>query len=261
MTDRQSDYILTNDVPAFLAANEVTVAAPRRGKLFRAFAVTAVIVLAATIGGTTIAESAQAGEFAARELAIQENAGRVGIGSVDADIPAFRATAAAALARSAADTAKVILDDASDELPADQLATLTDARTKLLEAADQGASADALTSQTAAIEAEGSNVSTLLTAARKAAAEEAARIAAEQAAAEEAARIAAEEAASWEDDSDDWSDESPSGPAAESPAPAPAAPSYPGLGPRPTDEECGPCRGREMFPLFHDGKWRWACNR
>jgi len=272
MLDRQSENLSPNDLHPFPGGREPVVSGPRRGTLFRALAVTGVLALAATVGGIAYAESAQAAELAARELAIHENGGRVGIGSVDADIPAYRDAGAGLVAGSAADAAKAILDDASGELPAEPLVKLADARTDLLAAAAHRATADELAAKIASLETEGGNVSNLLSEARKAAAEAAARAAAEHAAAEEAARIAAEEAA-WEDSTEDWSNDStadastgsPSEPAAPAPAPVPApvpAPSeesYPGLGPMP--EDCGPCLGREMFPLFSEGKWRWACKR
>ncbi|MFB9308694.1 hypothetical protein BJY17_001841 [Agromyces hippuratus] len=184
-------------------------------------ALAGLIVVTIGIAGQAQSAEAAADLTRAKEAAIAEVGGQVGIGAAGVDVSGIRD---AALAHSATEALRGAL----------------------------AAHGEAVAAQQAA------------------AAAAAAQLAAEAAAAEEAARAAAE-AEQVADEGDDWSGGSDAAASdsseatEEAPAAAPAADPYtseyyPGLPPAPRDEDCGPCTGKEMVPVYYNGSYVWGCD-
>ena len=180
-------------------------------------------LIVATLG---IAGQAQGAEAAAdltrsKQLAVAEVGGQVGIGAAGVDIAGLRD---AAVAYSATETLRGAL----------------------------AAHGEAVAARVAAQRA-----------AEAAAAEAAAQAAAAQAAADAAAQVA-DEGDDWSGDSDaaaSASGEATGGAAAAAPAANPyTSEYYPGLPAAPRDEDCGPCTGKEMVPVYYNGSYVWGCD-
>ncbi|MFB6612162.1 hypothetical protein ACFCVO_17700 [Agromyces sp. NPDC056379] len=180
------------------------------------FALAGLIVVAVGIAGQAQSAEASADLTSARQLAIAEVGGQVGIGAAGVDVAGLRN---AAVAHSATEALR-----------------------------------SALTAHGEAI-----------------AARVAAEAAAAEAAAAEAAAAASAAAEQVADEGDDWSGGSDAAASASGEAaaePAGAAPAanpytsefYPGLPAAPRDEDCGPCTGKEMVPVYYNGSYVWGCD-
>jgi hypothetical protein len=184
-------------------------------------ALTGLIVATLGIAGQAQSAEATADLTRSKQLAIAEVGGQVGIGAAGVDVAVLRDAAAA---YSATETLRGAL------------------------AAHGEAVAGRLAAQLAA----------------EAAAAEAAAQAAAQAAADAAAQQLADEGDDWSDDSDavaSASGEATGGAAAAAPAANPyTSEFYPGLPAAPRDEDCGPCTGKVMVPVYYNGKYVWGCD-
>lgn len=229
-------------------------------------------LIVVTLGVASQAQSAQASADLTRahELAVAQVGDRIGIGAAGVDVNGIRDAAAASFATSAVHGAQGLISEAGAELGADAAATLVSLRNGVIAEVASGGSAAAVTTAVASLRAEHGALSAALTAHREAvAAQLAAQVAAEAAAAE-AARVAAEQSddiGSWSESSDAESGSdvgTSSGSAGGVPAAAAANPYtaefYPGLPAAPRDEDCGPCTGKEMHPVYYNGKYVWGCN-
>ncbi|MBM7829428.1 hypothetical protein JOE59_000133 [Agromyces cerinus] len=192
----------------------------RRADRLLGLALAGLIVVTLGIAGQAQSAEAAADLAHAKQLAVDQVGGQVGIGAAGVDIAAIRDAAAA---RSATEALRGALDAHHEAVAAQQAAA-------------------------------------------------AVQLAAEAAAAEAAAAAAAEaEAEQVADEGDDWSGEPDAAASAsseateEAPAAAPAADPYtsefyPGLPPAPRDEDCGPCTGKEMVPVYYNGSYVWGCD-
>lgn len=228
----------------------------------------AAVALIVVALGVNQAQSAQAAAHLtqAKELAVTEVGGRVGIGAAGLDIAAVKLDAASHLAATAVADAQSLIEEAGAELGADQVAALSSLRGEVLTVIRFGGDAAAYVAGAHALQAEQQATSTAL-AAHRAAEAEAARVAAEAAAA--AAAAAASAATSDEaGSSGGWGaadTEDAAAAPADTSAPAAAANPYtaefyPGLPPKPRDEDCGPCLGKPMYPVFYNGSYTWGCS-
>lgn len=240
-----------------------------RGQAKRMLALAAVALVVVALG-VNQAQSAQAATHLAqaKELAVTEVGGRIGVGAAGLDIAAVRIAAASNLAATAVADAQSVIEEAGAVLGADRVATLSSLRGDVLTMIRFGGDVAAFVAGTDALQAEQQATSTALAAHRAA---EAVRLAAEA----EAARVAAAAAATAteapaatadeaDSDSDSGSDAVGAAPADTS-APAAAANPYtaefyPGLPPAPRDEDCGPCTGKPMYPVLYNGKYSWGCS-
>lgn len=234
----------------------------------------AAVALIVVALGVNQAQSAQAAAHLtqAKELAVTEVGGRVGIGAAGLDIAAVKLDAASHLAATAVADAQSLIEEAGAELGADQVAALSSLRGEVLTVIRFGGDAAAYVAGAHALQAEQQATSTALAAhraaeaARLAAEAEAARVAAEAAAA--AAAAAASAATSDEaGSSGGWGAADTEDAAAPADTSAPAAAAnpytaefYPGLPPKPRDEDCGPCLGKPMYPVFYNGSYTWGCS-
>ena len=187
-----------------------------RAKQLLGFALAGLIVVAMGIAGQAQSAEASADLTRAKQLAIAEVGGTVGIGAAGVDVAGLRD---AAIAHSATESLRVALAAHREAVVA-----------RLAEAA---------------------------------AAEAAARAETEAAASAAAEQVAAE--------GDEWASETDAAASAsgavtgEAPAAAAAANPYtaeyyPGLPPAPRDEDCGPCTGKEMVPVYYNGSYVWGCD-
>ncbi|WP_157377083.1 hypothetical protein [Agromyces sp. Root1464] len=224
-------------------------------------------LIVATIGIAGQAQSAEAAADLSRskQLAIAEVGGQVGIGATGLDVTALRGAAAARSATEALRGAQPLVAEAGAELGAAGVAGLVSLSTAVIAQLGAGSSAAAVVTTAAELRAEQGAVGAALAAHRQAVA---AQLAAEAAAAQAAADAAAQQVA---DEGDDWSGGSDAAASAsgeatgEAAAAAPAANPYtsefyPGLPAAPRDEDCGPCTGKEMVPVYYNGKYVWGCD-
>ncbi|SIN90234.1 hypothetical protein [Agromyces cerinus] len=194
----------------------------RRGDRMLGLALAGLIVVTLGIAGQAQSAEAAADLEHAKRLAVAEVGGQVGIGAAGVDIAALRDAAAAHSATEALRGALAAHREAVE--------------------AQQAAAAAKLAAEAAAAEA----------------------VAAEAAAAEAEAEQVADEGDDWSGESDAAASAS-SGATEEAPAAAPAADPYtseyyPGLPPAPRDEDCGPCTGKEMVPVYYNGSYVWGCD-
>lgn len=224
-------------------------------------------LIVATLG---IAGQAQSAEAAAdltrsKQLAIAEVGGQVGVGAAGLDVTALHEAAAVHSATEAVRGAQPLVVEAGAELGAAGIAGLVSLSTAVIAQLGAGSSAAAVVTTAAELRAEQGAVGAALAAHRQAVA---AQLAAEAAAAQAAADAAAQQVA---DEGDDWSGGSDAAASAsgeatgDAAAAAPAANPYtseyyPGLPAAPRDEDCGPCTGKEMVPVYYNGKYVWGCD-
>ncbi|AWB96329.1 hypothetical protein DCE93_12275 [Agromyces badenianii] len=220
-------------------------------------------LIVVTLGVAAQAQSAQAAELTrAKELAIAQVGDRVGIGAAGVDVTGIRDAAAASLAAGAVRDAQALAAEAGAELGDGGVTALASLRRSVIGQVGVGGSAVAVTSAVRALRTEQVAVSSALAAHREAVA---ARLAAEAAAAAEAARVAAEQAAaeaaddSWSADVSVGSDAGGASAGTAAAADPYTAEFYPGLPAAPRDEDCGPCTGKEMHPVYYNGKYVWGC--
>lgn len=195
-----------------------------RSRVNRVLGLALAALIVATLG---IAGQAQSAEAAAdltrsKQLAVAEVGGQVGIGAAGVDVAHLRDAAAAFSA------------------------------TEALRGA-LAAHGEAVAARLAALHA-----------AEAAAAQAAAEAAAAEAAAGAAAQQLADEGEDWSGGADaaaSASGEATGGAAAAAPAANPyTSEYYPGLPAAPRDEDCGPCTGKEMVPVYYNGSYVWGCD-
>ncbi|MEF3405412.1 hypothetical protein [Agromyces sp. CCNWLW203] len=219
--------MITNRVMAFerggVAAAQFDGGAGRfRMNRMLGLALTGLIVATLGIAGQAQGAEAAADLTRSKQLAIAEIGGQVGIGAAGVDITGLREISAA---YSATETLRAALAAHGEAVAARVAAQL---------------------------------------AAEAAAAEAAAQAAAAQAAAEAEAQQVAGDGDDWSGDSDaaaSASGEATGGAAAAAPAANPyTSEYYPGLPAAPRDEDCGPCTGKEMVPVYYNGSYVWGCD-